>query len=88
MVSILLATCYGVYVMSPIAQPRKRVDNPPQQIKKSSRKWLYLVLIIIVIAIVAVVVSVSLLSNQGTDNEEEGILHLKNLVLEASKDLN
>ena len=58
--------------MSPIAQPRKRVDNPPQQIKKSSRKWLYLVLIIIVIAIVAVVVSFSLLSNQGADNEEEG----------------
>lgn len=58
--------------MSPIEQPRKRVDNPPQRVKKSSRKWLYLALIIIVIAIVAIVVSFSLLLNQGNNNEEVG----------------
>ena len=50
--------------MSPIDQPRKRVDNPPQQLKKTSRKWIYLalILIIVVVAVVAVVVSQNLLS--------------------------
>ncbi|MFA5101990.1 MAG: peptidylprolyl isomerase, partial [Candidatus Thermoplasmatota archaeon] len=48
--------------MSPIDKPRKRVDNPPQKLKTSSRKWMYLalILIVIVIAVVAVVVSQNL----------------------------
>lgn len=59
--------------MSPIDQPRKRVDNPPQKLQKSSRKWMYLALIIIVvvIAVVAVVVSQNLL-NPKSDNVPEG----------------
>jgi len=52
--------------MSPIEQPRKRVDNPPQKLQKSSRKWMYLALaiIVIVIAVAAIVVSQNLLSNK------------------------
>ncbi len=59
--------------MSPIDKPRKRVDNPPQNLKKSSRKWVYLALIfiVIVIAVVAVVVSQNLLSKPN-NNEPEG----------------
>ncbi len=59
--------------MSPIEKPRKRVDNPPQKLQKSSRKWMYLALIIIVvvIAVVAVVVSQNLL-NPKSDNVPEG----------------
>jgi peptidyl-prolyl cis-trans isomerase A (cyclophilin A) len=59
--------------MSPIDQPRKRVDNPPQKLQKSSRKWIYLalILIVIVIAVVAVVVSQNLL-NPKSDNIPEG----------------
>lgn len=59
--------------MSPIDKPRKRVDNPPQNLKKSSRKWMYLalILIVIVIAVVAVVVSQNLLSKPN-NNEPEG----------------
>jgi cyclophilin family peptidyl-prolyl cis-trans isomerase len=59
--------------MSPIEKPRKRVDNPPQKLKKSSRKWMYLalILIVIVIAVVAVVVSQNLL-NPKSDNVPEG----------------
>jgi peptidyl-prolyl cis-trans isomerase A (cyclophilin A) len=59
--------------MSPIDKPRKRVDNPPQKLQKSSRKWMYLALIIIVIviAVVAVVVSQNLLSPQN-NNEPAG----------------
>jgi cyclophilin family peptidyl-prolyl cis-trans isomerase len=52
--------------MSPIDKPRKRVDNPPQKLQKSKRKWMYvaLVLIIVVIAAVAFVV----LRNSSTPN--------------------
>ncbi len=59
--------------MSPIDQPRKRVDNPPQKLQKSSRKWMYLalILIVVVIAVVAVVVSQNLL-NPKSDNVPEG----------------
>ncbi len=64
---------WGMKKMSPIEQPRKRVDNPPQKLKKSSRKWMYLavILIVIVIAVVAVVVSLNLLS-KPQDNQPEG----------------
>jgi cyclophilin family peptidyl-prolyl cis-trans isomerase len=59
--------------MSPIDKPRKRVDNPPQRLQKSSRKWIYLALaiIVIVVAIVAVMVSQNLL-NPKNDNIPEG----------------
>ena len=59
--------------MSPIDQPRKRVDNPPQQSKKASRKWIYLglILIVIIVAVIAVVVSQNLLS-PSNNNEPEG----------------
>lgn len=60
--------------MSPIDKPRKRVDNPPQKLKKSSRKWIFvaLVLIIVVIAVVAFALlqNLSLLSN-GNDTAKE-----------------
>jgi peptidyl-prolyl cis-trans isomerase A (cyclophilin A) len=58
--------------MSPIEKPRKRVDNPSQKLKKSSRKWMYLalILIVIVIAVVAVVVSQNLF-NPKSDNVPE-----------------
>jgi len=64
---------WGMKKMSPIEQPRKRVDNPPQKLQKSSRKWMYLalILIVIVIAVVAVVVSQNLISNPD-DNMPEG----------------
>jgi peptidyl-prolyl cis-trans isomerase A (cyclophilin A) len=45
--------------MSPIDKPRQRVDNPPQKLQKSSRKWMYLALLIIVIVIAAAVIVVS-----------------------------
>ena len=45
--------------MSPIDKPRKRVDNPPQKLQKSSRKWMYLALLIIVIVIAAAAIVVS-----------------------------
>jgi cyclophilin family peptidyl-prolyl cis-trans isomerase len=61
-------------MMSPIDKPRKRVDNPPQKLKKSSRKWMYvaLFLIVLVIAIVALVVSQNLsptTNGNGTSTE-------------------
>lgn len=40
--------------MSPIDKPRKRVDNPSQKTKKSSRKWLYIGVVLLVIIIAAV----------------------------------
>jgi len=60
--------------MSPIDKPRKRVDNPPQRLQKSSRKWMYLALIIIVlaIAVVAVVVSQNLLNIKNNNETPEG----------------
>ena len=60
--------------MSPIEKPRKRVDNPPQKLKKSSRKWLYvaLVLIAIVVTVVALVVFQNLSSmTNGNGNSIE-----------------
>ncbi len=59
--------------MSPIDQPRKRVDNPPQRSAKASRKWIYLalILIIVVVAVAAVVVSQNLLS-PSKNKETEG----------------
>jgi cyclophilin family peptidyl-prolyl cis-trans isomerase len=48
--------------MSPIDTPRKRVDNPPQKLQKSSRKWIYIALILIVVVIAAV--AFVLLQNQ------------------------
>lgn len=53
--------------MSPIDKPRKRVDNPPQNIKKSSRKWMYIavVLLLVVVAVVAYVVFL----NTSGDNQ-------------------
>ena len=60
--------------MSPIDKPRKLVDNPPQKLQKSSRKWIYLalILVVIVIAVVAVVVSQNLLSKPNNNNGPEG----------------
>jgi peptidyl-prolyl cis-trans isomerase A (cyclophilin A) len=60
--------------MSPIDKPRKRVDNPPQKLQKSSRKWMYLAvgMIVVVIAVVAVVVSQNILSNSKNNNEPAG----------------
>jgi len=60
--------------MSPIDQPRKRVDNPPQRLQKKSRKWIYLalILVVVVIAAVAIVVSQNLLSPSNDNNEPEG----------------
>jgi len=57
--------------MSPIDKPRKRVDNPPQKLQKSSRKWMYLtiVLIVVAIAVVAVVVYQNFFSNTNNNNE-------------------
>jgi peptidyl-prolyl cis-trans isomerase A (cyclophilin A) len=51
--------------MSPIDKPRKRVDNPPQKLQKSSRKWIYIALILI--AIVIVVVAFVILQNQPSN---------------------
>jgi cyclophilin family peptidyl-prolyl cis-trans isomerase len=39
--------------MSPTNKPRKRVDNPPQKLKKTSRKWMYIAVVLIVIVIAA-----------------------------------
>ena len=57
--------------MSPIDKPRKRVDNPPQKLQKTSRKWIYLALIIIVIAlaVIALVLSQDLWLNNQNNNE-------------------
>jgi cyclophilin family peptidyl-prolyl cis-trans isomerase len=56
--------------MSPIDKPRKRVENPPQKLQKSSRTWLYiaLVLIVVVIAIVAFMVLQNSSSPSGNNN--------------------
>ncbi|MCX6671476.1 MAG: peptidylprolyl isomerase [Euryarchaeota archaeon] len=64
--------------MSPIDKPRKRVDNPPQRLKKSSRKWMYLALaiIVIVVAIVAVVVSQNLLNPKNDNTPKENPIAL------------
>jgi peptidyl-prolyl cis-trans isomerase A (cyclophilin A) len=39
--------------MSPTNKPRKRVDNPPQKLQKTSRKWMYIAIVLIVIVIAA-----------------------------------
>jgi peptidyl-prolyl cis-trans isomerase B (cyclophilin B) len=39
--------------MSPTNKPRKRVDNPPQKLQKTSRKWMYIAVVLIVIVIAA-----------------------------------
>lgn len=64
--------------MSPIDQPRKRVDNPPQKLNKSSRKWIYLalILVVVVIAVVAVVVSQNLLSGSQNNTPKENPIAL------------
>lgn len=60
--------------MNPIDKPRKRVDNPPQKLQHSSRKWMYLALaiIVLVIAVVAVVVYQNIPSNAQNGNEISG----------------
>jgi len=45
--------------MSPIDKPRKRVDNPPQKLQKTSRKWMYLAVLLIIVAVVVVAVVAS-----------------------------
>jgi len=63
--------------MSPINKPRKRVDNPPQKLQKSSRKWIYLalVLIVVVIAVVAFALlqNLSLISNSDETPKENPV---------------
>ena len=56
--------------MSPTNKPRKRVDNPPQKLQKTSRKWMYiaLVLIVITIAVVAFVILQNSSSNTQNNN--------------------
>jgi cyclophilin family peptidyl-prolyl cis-trans isomerase len=56
--------------MSPIDKPRKRVDNPPQRLQKTSRKWIYvaLVLIVITIAVIAFVI----LQNSSPNSQNNG----------------
>jgi cyclophilin family peptidyl-prolyl cis-trans isomerase len=56
--------------MSPIDKPRKRVDNPPQRLQKTSRKWLYVALVLIVIAIA--VVAFVILQNSSSNSENNG----------------
>jgi peptidyl-prolyl cis-trans isomerase A (cyclophilin A) len=60
-------------MMSPIDKPRKRVDNPPQKLKKPSRKWMYLaiLLVILVIAVVVAVVYLNFGSNTQNGNENQ-----------------
>lgn len=64
--------------MTPIDRPRKRVDNPPQKIQKSSRKWVYIaiVLVVIVIAGVAIVVSQNLLTPNENETPKENPIAL------------
>lgn len=61
--------------MSPIDKPRKRVDNPPQKLQKSSRKWMYLtltIIIVIVLAVAALVLTRDLwLPDQDTNGTSE-----------------
>ena len=56
--------------MSPIDKPRKRVDNPPQKLQKTSRKWMYIaiILVVVAIAVVAAVISQNLLSTPEDNN--------------------
>jgi cyclophilin family peptidyl-prolyl cis-trans isomerase len=54
--------------MSPTDKPRKRVDNPPQKLQKSSRKWMYIALVLLVIAIAAVAFVIILNSSSNTQN--------------------
>jgi cyclophilin family peptidyl-prolyl cis-trans isomerase len=56
--------------MSPIDKPRKRVDNPPQRLQKTSRKWMYVALVLIVIAIAVVAVVIYLNSSSNSTNNE------------------
>jgi cyclophilin family peptidyl-prolyl cis-trans isomerase len=56
--------------MSPIDKPRKRVDNPPQRLQKTSRKWVYVAFVLIVIAIAAVAVVIYLNSSSNSPNNE------------------
>jgi len=51
--------------MSPINEPRKRVSNPAQKLKKKSYKWIYIALILVVILIAAV--AYVILQNQSPD---------------------
>jgi cyclophilin family peptidyl-prolyl cis-trans isomerase len=53
--------------MSPIDKPRKRVDNPPQKLQKSSRKWMYVAVVLIVIVIAAI--AFVLLLNQPKNSQ-------------------
>lgn len=57
-------------MMSPIEKPRKRVDNPPQKIQKSSRKWLYVALALI--GVVVVVVALVVLQNPSPSTNGNG----------------
>jgi peptidyl-prolyl cis-trans isomerase B (cyclophilin B) len=54
--------------MSPTDKPRKRVDNPPQKLQKTSYKWMYIALAIIVIAIVVVAFVILQNSSSNTQN--------------------
>jgi cyclophilin family peptidyl-prolyl cis-trans isomerase len=56
--------------MSPIDKPRKRVDNPPQRLQKTSRKWMYVALVLIVIAVALVAVVIYLNSSSNSTNNE------------------
>ncbi|HUS99102.1 MAG TPA: peptidylprolyl isomerase [Candidatus Thermoplasmatota archaeon] len=56
--------------MSPIDKPRKRVDNPPQRLQKTSRKWLYVALVLIVIAVA--VVAFVILQNSSSNSQNNG----------------
>ncbi|MCX6672082.1 MAG: peptidylprolyl isomerase [Euryarchaeota archaeon] len=56
--------------MSPTDKPRKRVNNPPQKLQKTSHKWMYiaLVLIVVVIAVGAVALLRNPLSPSQNNN--------------------
>ena len=75
--------------MSPIDKPRKRVDNPHQKLKKSSRKWMYLalVLIILVVIVISVVVffNLGLNTQNGNENQEGNPIAVFNTSLGAFK---
>jgi cyclophilin family peptidyl-prolyl cis-trans isomerase len=56
--------------MSPIDKPRKRVDNPPQRLQKTSRKWIYIALVLIVITIA--VIAFVILQNSSPNSQNNG----------------
>jgi cyclophilin family peptidyl-prolyl cis-trans isomerase len=53
--------------MSPTVKPRKRVGNPPQKLKKTSHKWIYIALVLIVVVIA--VGAVALLRNPSSPSQ-------------------